>query len=169
MNDQLLEAEHIFVNVGARACIPPLPGLDQVDYLTNSGIMGLDTLPEHLIIVGGGYIGLEFAQMYRRFGSRVTLIEMGSRLIRRESEDISHAVQDILEAEGVMVRLNAECLTVEPLENRIQVGVACEEGGATVDGSHHRDRRAVNVGAVTCASVSVCTEVDNRLRQGTPS
>ena len=76
----------------------------------------------------------------------------------------------LLEAEGVMVRLNAECLTVEPLENRIQVGVACEEGGPTVDGSHHRDRRAVpNVGAVTCASVSVCTEVDNRLRQGTPS
>jgi pyruvate/2-oxoglutarate dehydrogenase complex dihydrolipoamide dehydrogenase (E3) component len=136
VGDQLLEAEQIFVNVGARAYIPPLPGLDQVDYLTNSGIMRLDTLPDHLVIVGGGYIGLEFAQMYRRFGSQVTLIEMGNRLIRRESEDVSLAVQEILEAEGVTVRLNAECLTVEPQGNRLEVGVACAEGGPTVEGSH---------------------------------
>lgn len=136
VGDQLLEAEQIFVNVGARAYIPPLPGLDQADYLTNSGIMGLDTLPEHLVIVGGGYIGLEFAQMYRRFGSQVTLIEMGNRLIRRESEDVSQAVREILEAEGVTVRLNAECLTAEPMGNRVQVGVACAEGGPSVQGSH---------------------------------
>jgi pyruvate/2-oxoglutarate dehydrogenase complex dihydrolipoamide dehydrogenase (E3) component len=136
VGDQLLEAEQIFVNVGARAYIPPLPGLDQVDYLTNSGIMRLDTLPDHLVIVGGGYIGLEFAQMYRRFGSQVTLIEMGNRLIRRESEDVSRAVQEILEAEGVTVRLNAECLMVEPQDDRIEVGVACAEGGPNVEGSH---------------------------------
>jgi pyruvate/2-oxoglutarate dehydrogenase complex dihydrolipoamide dehydrogenase (E3) component len=104
VGDQLLEAAQIFVNVGARVYIPPLPGLDQVDYLTNSGIMRLDTLPDHLVIKRGGYIGLEFAQMYRRFGSQVTLIEMGNRLIRRESEDVSLAAREILEAEGVTVR-----------------------------------------------------------------
>ena len=98
--------------------------------------MRLDTLPEHLVIIGGGYIGLEFAQMYRRFGSQVTLIAMGNRLIRRESEDVSRAVQEILEAEGVTVRLNAECLAVEPQDNRIEVGVACAEGGPNVEGSH---------------------------------
>ena len=106
-----LEAGQIFINVGARAYVPPLPGLDRVDYLTNSGMMDLDVVPEHLVIIGGGYIGLEFAQMYRRFGSRVTLIEMGDRLIRREADDISVAVREILEAEGIEVRLNAECLS----------------------------------------------------------
>jgi pyruvate/2-oxoglutarate dehydrogenase complex dihydrolipoamide dehydrogenase (E3) component len=118
VDDQLVEAEQIFVNVGARTYIPPLPGLDQVDYLTNFGIMRLDTLPDHLVIIGGGYIGLEFAQMYRRFGSQVTLIEMDNRLIRRKSEDVSLAVQEILEAEGVAVRLNAECRAVEKGETQ---------------------------------------------------
>ena len=136
VGDQLLGADQIFVNVGARAYIPPLPGLDDVAYLTNSGIMRVDTLPNHLVIIGGGYIGLEFAQRCRRFGSRVTLIEMGDRLIRRESEDISTAVRDILEAEGVEIRLNAECLSVEPRDGGIAAGVACADGSPRVEGSH---------------------------------
>ncbi len=100
-----LEAAQIFINVGARAFVPPLPGLDRVDYLTNSGIMDLDVLPEHLVIIGGGYVGLEFAQMYRRFGSRVTVMELGDRLIARDDEDVSEAVKEILEGEGVEVRV----------------------------------------------------------------
>ena len=107
VNDEVLEAEKIFINVGGRAFIPPLPGLSEVRYLTNSSMMDVDFLPEHLIIVGGSYIGLEFAQMYRRFGAQVTIVEKAPRLIPREDEDISAAVQKILEAEGITIRLNA--------------------------------------------------------------
>ena len=131
-----LEAEQIFINVGARAFVPPLPGLDRANFLTNSGMMDLDVLPEHLVIIGGGYIGLEFAQIYRRFGSRVTLIEMGDRLIRRETDDVSDAVKDILEAEGVEVRLNAECLSLDQRGQRIVATVDCDEGAPDVTGSH---------------------------------
>ncbi len=131
-----LEAERIFINVGARAYVPPLPGLDRVEYLTNSGMMNVDFLPEHLVIVGGGYIGLEFAQMYRRFGSRVTVIEMGDRLIRRESEDVSEAVQGILESEGVEVRLKAECVRLDGRGGVVVVKVDCDQGAPEVAGSH---------------------------------
>ena len=131
-----LEAEQIFINVGARAFVPPLPGLDRANYLTNSGMMDLDVLPEHLVIIGGGYIGLEFAQIYRRFGSRVTLIEMGDRLIRREAEDVSDAVKGILEAEGIEVRLNAKCLSLDQRGQRIVATVDCDEGAPEVTGSH---------------------------------
>src|ERR687895_431068 len=110
VNAEILEAGKIFINVGGRALVPPMPGLDQVPYLTNSSIMELDYLPEHLLIIGGSYIGLEFAQMYRRFGSRVTVIEMGPRLIGREDEDVSAEVQAILEREGIEFRLNSKCL-----------------------------------------------------------
>ena len=121
-----LEADQIFINVGARAYVPPLPGLDRVDYLTNSGMMDVDVLPDHLVIIGGGYIGLEFAQIYRRFGSRVTLIEMGDRLIRREADDISDAVTEILEAEGVEVRLRAECIGLDQRGNGVVANVSCD-------------------------------------------
>ena len=131
-----LEAEQIFINVGARAYVPPLPGLDRVDYLTNSGMVDVDVLPEHLIIIGGGYIGLEFAQMYRRFGSRVTLIEMGDRLIRREADDVSDAVKEILEAEDIEVRLNAECLGLDQPGNSVVATVSCDQGAPEVTGSH---------------------------------
>ena len=131
-----LEAGQIFINVGARAYVPPLPGLDRGDYLTNSGMMDLDVLPEHLVIIGGGYIGLEFAQMYRRFGSRVTLVEMGDRLIRREAEDISDAVKEILEAEDIEVRLNAECLSLDTRANSVVATVSCDQGAPEVTGSH---------------------------------
>src|SRR5713226_5957225 len=121
VNDQLLEAEKIFINVGGRALVPPMPGLDQVPYLTNSSMMDVDFLPEHLIVIGGSYIGLEFGQMYRRFGARVTIIEKTARLIAREDEDISRAVQEILEAEGIQIRTNAECMSVKKDGERIVV------------------------------------------------
>ena len=132
----LLAAERIFIDVGARAAVPPLPGLDRADYLTNSTILDLEVLPEHLIIVGGGYVGLEFAQMYRRFGSRVTLIETGDRLIKRESPDVSAAVTGILEGEGVDVRLNARCIGVDGQPGSVTVSLDCRSGAPEVAGSH---------------------------------
>lgn len=136
VNDEVLEAEKIFINVGGRAFIPPLPGLNEVRYLTNSSMMEVDFLPEHLIIVGGSYIGLEFAQMYRRFGAQVTIVEKASRLIPREDEDISAAVQKILEAEGITIRLNAECITTGRQNEGIVVGLDCAEESRQVIGSH---------------------------------
>jgi len=100
VGDELLEADKLFINVGARASTPPLPGLDEVRYLTNSSMMDVDFLPEHLLIVGGSYVGLEFGQMYRRFGSEVTIVEMGPRLIQREDEEVSEAIREILENEA---------------------------------------------------------------------
>ena len=113
VDGERLEAERIFVNVGTRAFVPDLPGLEGVDFLTSSGMLELDSLPEHLVIVGGSYVGLEFGQMYRRFGSRVTIVEMGPRLISREDEDVSEEVRRFLEAEGIEVRLDADCIAVE--------------------------------------------------------
>ncbi len=136
VDGELLRAERIFINTGGRAFVPNMPGLEQVDYLTNSTVMELDFLPEHLLIVGGSYIGLEFAQMYRRFGSRVTVIEKGDRLISRDDEDVSAEVRGILEKEGVAVRLNAECLAVERRGEQIAVQAKCESGEPEVLGSH---------------------------------
>ncbi len=136
VGDAVLEAPRIFLNVGGRAFIPPMPGLDTVEFLTNSTIMNVDYLPEHLIIIGGSYIGLEFAQIYRRFGSRVTVVERGSRLIRREDEDVSEAVLKILGNEDIDVRLNAECITTQEADGGVQVGLDCDEGERSVTGTH---------------------------------
>src|SRR5450631_993767 len=136
VGDELLEAEQIFINVGGRALVPDMPGLAQVPYLTNASVMAVDFLPHHLIIVGGSYVGLEFAQMYRRFGSRVTVVEMGPRIIGREDEDVSSAVQAILEAEGIAFRLNATCLGVSKRRDGIAVHVSCEKDSPEVEGSH---------------------------------
>ncbi|WP_309678471.1 FAD-containing oxidoreductase [Polaromonas sp.] len=136
VNGELLEADRIFVNVGGRAMVPPMPGLDQLPYLTNSSMMDVDFLPEHLIVIGGSYIGLEFGQMYRRFGSRVTIVEKGPRLIQREDEDVSRAVQEILEGEGIDIRLNAECMTARREGERLVVGLDCASGERDVAGSH---------------------------------
>jgi pyruvate/2-oxoglutarate dehydrogenase complex dihydrolipoamide dehydrogenase (E3) component len=136
VNDDLLEANKIFINVGGRASVPSMPGINEVPFLTNSSMMDVDFVPEHLIIVGGSYIGLEFGQMYRRFGSEVTVIEMGTRLIGREDEDVSESVQDILEAEGVDIRLNAKCVSMELRGDKVIAGVSCEEGPPEVLGSH---------------------------------
>jgi pyruvate/2-oxoglutarate dehydrogenase complex dihydrolipoamide dehydrogenase (E3) component len=136
VNDDVLEADKIFINVGGRASVPPLKGINDVSFLTNSSMMDVDFLPEHLVIVGGSYVGLEFAQMYRRFGSEVTIVEMGPRLIGREDEDVSGAVRDILETEGIRVLLNAKCISLAKHDGRIAVGVKCDEGPPEVLGSH---------------------------------
>ena len=131
-----LTAERFFINVGGRAVIPDLPGIDQVPYLTNSSMMDVDFLPQHLIVVGGSYIGLEFGQMYRRFGSQVTILEMGPRLIHREDEDVSTAIQDILEQEGIAIRLNAKCISFSKRGEEIIAGVDCAGEAPGVGGSH---------------------------------
>ena len=136
VGDAMLEADKIFINVGARAFVPPMPGLDRVDYLTNSSMMQVDYLPEHLIIIGGSYIGLEFGQMYRRFGSQVTIVERGSRLIARDDQDVSETVKEILENEGINIRLNAECMAVERNGAHVQVKLECDRGDKAVTGSH---------------------------------
>ncbi|MCV7203183.1 mercuric reductase [Mycolicibacterium peregrinum] len=107
VDGELLRADRIFLNVGGRAVVPDFPGLDGIDYLTNVGILDLDVVPEHLVIVGGSYIALEFAQMYRRFGARVTVIEKGPRLTSREDEDVSDTIAEVLRAEGIEVVVNA--------------------------------------------------------------
>jgi pyruvate/2-oxoglutarate dehydrogenase complex dihydrolipoamide dehydrogenase (E3) component len=136
VGDEVLDADKVFINVGGRASTPPLPGLDHVGYLNNSTMMDVDFLPEHLIVIGGSYVGLEFAQMYRRFGSEVTIVEMGSRLIQREDEDVSEAVRTILEAEGIKIRLSAECIALERRGNKVAVNVDCTSGDKIVPGSH---------------------------------
>jgi pyruvate/2-oxoglutarate dehydrogenase complex dihydrolipoamide dehydrogenase (E3) component len=133
---ELLSANRIFIDVGGRALVPDMPGLDKVSYLTNASILELDVLPRHLVIVGGSYVGLEFAQMYRRFGSEVTVVEKGPRLIQHEDEDVSAAVKNILEAEGIRIRLHAECISFAPHSADIAVGVDCESGDREVVGSH---------------------------------
>ncbi|MBV8096108.1 MAG: FAD-containing oxidoreductase, partial [Acetobacteraceae bacterium] len=136
IGSQTLRSRQIFINVGGRPSRPPMPGLDQVAYLTSSSMMDVDFLPEHLVIVGGSYIGLEFGQMYRRFGSEVTIVEMGPRLIQHEDEDVSVAVQEILEREGIGVRVNAKCISVSRRGNGVAVNLDCASGAPEVNGSH---------------------------------
>ena len=121
VGDDVLTAERIFINVGGRASTPPIAGLSDVPYWTNSSMMAVDFVPPHLVVVGGSYIGLEFAQMYRRFGSAVTVVEMSPRLIAREDEDVSAAIREILEREGVAVRTGAECIAVEKAPSGVRV------------------------------------------------
>ena len=136
VNDEILEAPQIFVNVGGRATVPQIAGLEQVPYLTNSTMMDVDFLPEHLVVVGASYIGLEFAQIYRRFGSRVTIVELADRVIAREDEDVSQAVHDILSGEGVAFELGANCLAAEKRGGGIAVKADCAGGKREVVGSH---------------------------------
>ncbi|HET9664755.1 MAG TPA: FAD-containing oxidoreductase, partial [Burkholderiales bacterium] len=136
VSDSLLEAGSFFIDTGARPRVPDMPGLAEVDYLTSSTIMDLDTLPGHLIIVGGSYVSLEFAQMYRRFGSRVTVVEMGPRLIGREDEDISDAVREILEREGIAVRTGARCISAAKRAGGVAVGLECGDEPEAIEGSH---------------------------------
>lgn len=133
VNGDILESPKIFINVGARAIVPS--GFGKVEYLTNSKMMEVDYLPEHLIVIGGSYIGLEFGQMYRRFGSRVTIIQRGPRLINREDPDVSDAIKEILENEGVEVRVNAECVRGDKRGDKIAVKLDCDGGSKEVIGS----------------------------------
>ncbi len=131
-----LTAPRIFINVGGRAAVPDMPGLKGVPYLTNTEIVALDVLPRHLVIVGGSYIGLEFAQMYRRFGAEVTIVERSDRLIAREDPDVSRAVREILEAEGITVRTGADCIGFARTDEGVSVSVECAEGSPASVGSH---------------------------------
>jgi len=136
VGEDLLEAKQIFVNVGGRATVPDMPGVHEIPYLTNTSLLALETLPKHLVIVGGSYIGIEFGQMYRRFGSEVTIIEKASRLVAKEDEDVSAAVKEILEGEGITVRLNAECIHMAADGEGVSVGVNCAESDHPTVGSH---------------------------------
>src|SRR5262249_8797062 len=131
-----LNSDRIFINVGARAAVPDISGLDRIDYLTNSKMMDVDFLPRHLLVVGGSSIGTGFGQMYRRFGSDVTIVEIGPRLIPREDEDVSAAVQEFLTREGVAIRLAANCLSVSKTGDDIVMRLDCEEGAREIRGSH---------------------------------
>lgn len=136
VNGARLEASQIFINVGGRPSPPRLPGADAVPWLDSDAMMQLQTLPQHLIIVGGSYVGLEYAQMFRRFGSEVTVVEMGPRLIGREDEEVSDAVRSILEAEGIAIRTQAECISLRQSDAGVTVSVGCESGAPEVEGTH---------------------------------
>jgi pyruvate/2-oxoglutarate dehydrogenase complex dihydrolipoamide dehydrogenase (E3) component len=136
VGDVVLSAARIFINVGGRALIPPMPGLDRVPYLTNSSMMGLAVVPSHLLIIGGSYVGLEFGQMFRRFGSQVTVVEMKPRLVHHEDEDVSTAIHEILTREGIDVRLNARCVSVGADHADVTARVDCHAGSPAIAGSH---------------------------------
>ncbi|HWU26561.1 MAG TPA: FAD-containing oxidoreductase [Rhizomicrobium sp.] len=137
VGEDLLAAPQIFINVGGRAAIPSMPGVENTPYLTNSTLLDLDVLPRHLIIIGGGYVGLEFGQIFRRFGSDVTIIERASRLIAHEDEDVSAEIEAILRRESIGVRLNAACIALTRRENEdVGVRLNCTEGPPEVRGSH---------------------------------
>jgi pyruvate/2-oxoglutarate dehydrogenase complex dihydrolipoamide dehydrogenase (E3) component len=133
---ETLTAGKIFLDVGGRPSVPKMPGIDTVPYLTNVTLMDVDFMPEHLIVVGGSYVGLEFAQMFRRFGSRVTVVEMGPRLVGREDEDVSAEIRSFLEDEGIAVRVNAECLSAQKEADGVSVGLDCKEGAPRERGTH---------------------------------
>jgi pyruvate/2-oxoglutarate dehydrogenase complex dihydrolipoamide dehydrogenase (E3) component len=130
-----LSAPHIFLNVGARAMRPALPGIDTVPTLDNVSVMELDGIPEHLVIVGGSYIGLEFAQIMRRLGAAVTVVERSAHLLPREDQDVSDGIRSILETEGVHFELGAECLSLAREGERVVVGATCGDGEG-IEGSH---------------------------------
>jgi pyruvate/2-oxoglutarate dehydrogenase complex dihydrolipoamide dehydrogenase (E3) component len=136
VGDDVLTAERIFINVGGRALVPPIKGLDQVDYFTNSSLLDVDYLPPHLVVLGGSYVGLEFAQVYRRFGSEVTVIELAPRLIAREDEDVSLSIASFLAGEGIDVRVATKVTGVKKLGNGIAVEVEHGGGRSEIVGSH---------------------------------
>jgi pyruvate/2-oxoglutarate dehydrogenase complex dihydrolipoamide dehydrogenase (E3) component len=153
-----------------------MPGIEQVPYLTNSSMMEVDFLPRHLVIIGGSYVGLEFGQMYRRFGSEVTIVEMAPRLVAREDEDVSAAIMQIVEHEGIKVRLNAECISLAKRDNDIVAGVDCTEGAPEVVGSHlllavgrrpNTDDLDLDKAGVRCDARGY-VEVDDELRTNVP-
>lgn len=136
VGDEVLAADQIFLNVGGRAVVPDLPGVDKIKYFTNSSLLELEEVPEHLVVVGGGYVGVEFAQMFRRFGSKVTIVEKSPALMQHEDEDVCSAVSEILKKEDIHVRTSAECIHFEPLGSQVIVGVNCTDGDPEVVGSH---------------------------------
>ena len=177
VDGETLSAAQIFIDVGGRPLVPKMPGIDTVPYLTNVSMMEVDYAPEHLVVVGGSYIGLEFGQAWRRFGSRVTVVEMGPRLIGREDEDVSDAVKEIFATEGIDVRLNAKCISLEKTADGVSVGVECEEGAPRIEGSHVllAVGRAPNTDDLGLEAAGIATdkrgfiEVDEELRTSNPN
>ena len=176
VNDDVLESGRIFINVGGRPFVPDWPGLRKVPYFTNTSMMQVDFLPEHLVIVGGSYIGLEFAQIYRRFGSQVTIVEQGSRLLAREDEDVSDAIHDILAREGIQIRLNAKCIGVAAHDAGVAVTSECTEGEPIVAASHlllaigrrpNTDGLGLDVAGIFCDERGFI-RVDEQLRTNVP-
>jgi pyruvate/2-oxoglutarate dehydrogenase complex dihydrolipoamide dehydrogenase (E3) component len=171
VGEAVLTAPRIFLNVGGRASVPPLPGVDRVPFLNNSSLLALEELPKHLLVVGGSYIGLEFAQIYRRFGSEVTVVERLPHLIGREDEEISEAIRDILEAEGITIRTGAECIRLMQMDGRPAIGLDCADGPPEVAGSHIllAVGRVPNTGDLGLEAAGVATDarghiqVDDRL------
>jgi pyruvate/2-oxoglutarate dehydrogenase complex dihydrolipoamide dehydrogenase (E3) component len=136
VNDRTLTADKVFINVGGRASVPNLSGVKDVPFLTNTSIMEVDFIPEHLVIIGGSYIGLEFAHMYRRFGSEVTVVEMAPKLLAREDDDVAQEIRAILEREGIGIRTGAECIALQRKGDRVAVGLSCKDGPPAAEGSH---------------------------------
>jgi len=176
VGDQSLTADRIFLNVGARARVPDLPGAQEVELLTNGSLLRLEELPRHLVIVGGSYVGLEFAQAYRRFGAEVTVLEMGPRLIAREDAAVSASVQELLEGEGITVRTRAQCISFAPRSEGIEVGVDCESGDRSQLASHVllAVGRIPNTGDLGCSEAGVDLDrqgyitVDDHLQTSAP-
>jgi len=176
VGSETLTAERIFINVGGRAIVPEIPGLSDVEYLTNSSMMQVDFLPRHLIILGGSYIGLEFGQMFRRFGSEVTIIENGPRLISREDEDVSAGVREILEAEGVDIRLNSHATSVAKDGDGVAITLETDGKSSEIGGSHLllATGRRPNTDDLGLENAGVKTdyhgyiEVDDQLRSSVP-
>ena len=135
VGEEQLTAARIFINVGGRALVPDMPGVHDVPYLTNTTMLALDRVPRHLVVVGGSYVGLEFAQMFRRFGAEVTVVEKAPRLITREDDDVSEGIRKILEAEGIRVRTSAECISLARHDAGVAVSVNCESGPPEALGS----------------------------------
>jgi pyruvate/2-oxoglutarate dehydrogenase complex dihydrolipoamide dehydrogenase (E3) component len=131
-----VSAPRIFIDVGGRALVPDMAGVHDVPYLTNTTMLALDRVPRHLVVVGGSYVGLEFAQMFRRFGADVTVVEKAPRLIAREDEDVSQSIRQILETEGIRVRTTAECINLTPHQEGVAVSVTCADGPPQAVGSH---------------------------------
>jgi pyruvate/2-oxoglutarate dehydrogenase complex dihydrolipoamide dehydrogenase (E3) component len=136
VGEDVLEAPHIFLNVGARPSHPAIEGIDQVPYLTSSTILDLAELPTHLLIVGGSYVGLEFAQIFRRLGAQVTVVERSERLLPHEDADVAEAIAAFLQEEGIALELGAECIRLEQADGQPQVHVRCDRDVAPIQGSH---------------------------------
>ena len=134
VDGKIFSAETIYINVGARPRIPE--GFENVPVLTNETMLELEEIPEHLIIVGGGYVGLEFAQMFNRFGSKVTILERGERLMKQEDEDISEAIAEILKKEDINIRFKSECISAKPAGEGVEIQLKCETGEPSIKGSH---------------------------------
>jgi pyruvate/2-oxoglutarate dehydrogenase complex dihydrolipoamide dehydrogenase (E3) component len=176
VGDEIVHARQIFINVGGRAAVPKLPGLQSVKYLTNSTLLELTELPKHLVVVGGGAVGVEFAQMFRRFGNDVTVVEMKPRLLHHEDSAASEMVAELLSQEGTSLRLHSECISFSELSDGLCVHVDCKAGDPEVHGSHvllamgrvpNTDDLALDAAGVQLDSAGYIT-VDDQLRSSVP-